>query len=154
MRKTGAARAKGAPKPRIVVHDHFERVRRLYRPALECSFNSDAQATTAFLADHSASQDHCEVVTASSPGGVAKLCSTVFTMLPSSPQVQEVYLEEMGILQAIADRRDEPTLCVGALPLALFMSRCHRATHRLHDARPGGSKGSSYGDTGRRRRHA
>jgi 3-hydroxyisobutyrate dehydrogenase len=60
---------------------------------------------------------------ASSPAGVAQLSSTIVTMLPSSPQVQEVYAGENGILAGLASLGDpasnagNSTLCIDSTTL-------------------------------------
>lgn len=62
------------------------------------------------------------IVPASSPAGVASLASTVITMVPSSPQVKEVYMSENGILQglkALGNPSDpsNSTLCIDCTTL-------------------------------------
>lgn len=62
------------------------------------------------------------IVPASSPAGVASLASTVITMVPSSPQVKEVYLSESGILQGLKSlgNPSDPsnsTLCIDCTTL-------------------------------------
>ncbi|KAG8899045.1 hypothetical protein FRB99_006962 [Tulasnella sp. 403] len=51
---------------------------------------------------------------ASTPGQAAQMASTVITMLPSSPQVNQVYLDESGILPSILKLRNaaaDPSTC-------------------------------------------
>lgn len=79
----------GKPKPAFVVYDAFQ-------PSVD-----------AFLNEHVRAYAGRDVIPASSPAGVARLAGTVFTMLPSSPQVEEVYLGENGLLDGIKDLDQE-----------------------------------------------
>ncbi|KAL9933661.1 hypothetical protein V8E36_007319 [Tilletia maclaganii] len=76
------------PEATIVVHDISERT------------------LTRFLSSQSSLYPGRRIVTASSPAGVARLASTIITMLPSSPQVREVYTAEAGILEGLVDLRE------------------------------------------------
>lgn len=67
----------------FVVHDHME------------------QATKRFLTDHTNLFPNKRLLPASSPAEVASMASTIITMVPSSPQVKEVYLSETGILKGL-----------------------------------------------------
>ena len=92
------------PETTFVVHDTFE------------------QATTRFLTSSTSLFPGRQVITASSPAGVASLASTIITMVPSSPQVQEVYLAERGIvegLRSLGDPSDpsSSTLCIDCTTL-------------------------------------
>ncbi|KAK0554453.1 hypothetical protein OC845_000714 [Tilletia horrida] len=62
---------------------------------------------TRFLSSQSSLYPGRKIVTASSPAGVARLASTIVTMLPSSPEVREVYTAEGGILEGLTDLRGE-----------------------------------------------
>lgn len=77
------------PKPAFVIYD-------AYQPAVDTFLNTHVRAY--------AGRD---VIPASSPAGVCKLASTVFTMLPSSPQVESVYLGENGLLEALNELSEE-----------------------------------------------
>ncbi|KAK4701646.1 3-hydroxyisobutyrate dehydrogenase, partial [Phenoliferia sp. Uapishka_3] len=79
----------GAAKPAFVIYD-------AHQPAVD-----------AFLNEHVRAYAGRDVIPASSPAGVARLAGTVFTMLPSSPQVEEVYLGENGIKEGIEDLSEE-----------------------------------------------
>lgn len=62
------------------------------------------------------------ILPASSPAGVASLASTVITMVPSSPQVKEVYMSEKGILEGLKSlgNPSDPsnsTLCIDCTTL-------------------------------------
>ena len=75
----------GKPKPAFVIFD-------AYQPAVD-----------AFLNEHVRAYAGRDIIPASSPAGVSRLAGTVFTMLPSSPQVEEVYLGENGLIEGIQD---------------------------------------------------
>lgn len=77
------------PKPAFVVYD-------AYQPAVDTFLNTHVRAY--------AGRD---VIPASSPAGVCRLAGTVFTMLPSSPQVESVYLGENGLLEALRELSEE-----------------------------------------------
>ena len=81
VRKAYAPVAAGAPKPAFVVYDAFQ------------------GSVDAFIAAHKDSS--VEIIVSSTPSGVSKLAQTVFTMLPSSPQVEEVYLGKRGLREGI-----------------------------------------------------
>ena len=66
-------------------------------------YDAHQPAVDAFLNEHTRAYAGRDVIPASSPAGVARLASTVFTMLPSSPQVQEVYFGEGGFAEALAE---------------------------------------------------
>lgn len=85
VHKAFAQQPAGAPKPSFVVYD-------AYKPSLD-----------AFLAEHASSGSGPNFVVSETPSGVSKLAGSVFTMLPSSPQVQEVYLGKGGLLEGISD---------------------------------------------------
>jgi 3-hydroxyisobutyrate dehydrogenase len=89
-------------KPAFVVYD-------AYTPAVD-----------RFLNEHVRAYAGRDVIPASSPAGVASLAATVFTMLPSSPEVEEVYLGENGIregLQALHGERRSESLLVDCTTL-------------------------------------
>ena len=71
------------PDVSFVVHDAF------------------SQSVTRFLTANTSLFPNRQLVTASSPAGVARLAGTVVTMLPSSPEVKSVYTEEGGILEGL-----------------------------------------------------
>lgn len=75
-------------KPAFVIYD-------AYQPAVDSFLNTHVRAY--------AGRD---VIPASSPAGVCRLAGTVFTMLPSSPQVESVYLGENGLLEALKNLDD------------------------------------------------
>lgn len=72
-------------KPAFVVYDAFQ-------PAVD-----------SFLNEHTRAYAGRDVIPASSPAGVARLAATVITSLPSSPQVEEVYLGEGGLADALKE---------------------------------------------------
>lgn len=75
----------GKAKPAFVIYDAFP------------------SAVDGFLNTHVRAYAGRDVIPASSPAGVARLAATVFTMLPSSPQVEEVYLGENGLAEALGE---------------------------------------------------
>lgn len=77
------------PKPTFIIYD-------AYQPAVDTFLNS-----------HVRSYAGRDILPASSPAGVLRLASTVFTMLPSSPQVEGVYLGENGLLEALTELKEE-----------------------------------------------
>ncbi|KAK0531166.1 hypothetical protein OC834_002131 [Tilletia horrida] len=79
------------PELTIVVHDASERT------------------ITRFLTSQSSLHPGRRIVTANTPAGVARLASTIVTMLPSSPEVRQVYTAEDGILDGLADLRGNPS---------------------------------------------
>lgn len=88
----------------FVVHDTFD------------------QATSRFLTANSNLFPGRKIITASSPAGVASLASTIITMVPSSPQVEDVYLAEGGIIQGLRSLQDpsdpsSSTLCIDCTTL-------------------------------------
>ncbi|SNX85460.1 probable 3-hydroxyisobutyrate dehydrogenase, mitochondrial precursor [Melanopsichium pennsylvanicum] len=94
------------PALTFVVHDAFE------------------QSITRFLTANTCVHPNRNIIAASSPAGIAKLSGTIVTMLPSSPQVKSVYMEENGILQGLesfknADKHDvqSKTLCIDCTTL-------------------------------------
>ncbi|GAA6060645.1 hypothetical protein JCM10212_006396 [Sporobolomyces blumeae] len=90
------------PRPAFVVYDAFP------------------NAANTFLTEHTRAYAGRDVLPASSPAGVIRLASTIFTMLPSSPQVQEVYLGENGLkegLEGISDEQCAETLFVDCTTL-------------------------------------
>jgi 3-hydroxyisobutyrate dehydrogenase len=60
-----------------------------------------------FLNTHVRAYAGRDIIPSSSPAGIARIASTIFTMLPSSPQVEEVYLGENGILSALEELSEE-----------------------------------------------
>lgn len=76
-------------KPAFVVYDAFQ-------PAVD-----------SFLNEHTRAYAGRDVIPASSPAGVARLAATVITSLPSSPQVEEVYLGEGGLADALKELDEE-----------------------------------------------
>ncbi|GAA5886908.1 hypothetical protein JCM6882_009380 [Rhodosporidiobolus microsporus] len=84
-------------KPAFVVYDAFPR------------------ALNEFLTTHTRAYAGRDVLPASSPAGVVRLAGTVVTMLPSSKEVEEVYLGENGIaegLEGMSDERRRETLLI------------------------------------------
>lgn len=81
------------PKPAFVIYD-------AHQPAVD-----------AFLNEHVRAYAGRDIIPASTPAGVARLAGTIFTVLPSSPQVEQVYLGEGGIAEALQeldeDKRQE-----------------------------------------------
>lgn len=68
--------------------------------------DADYNQVSRFIGAHQSNLMHAQghtLVPTSQPASVAKLCGTVVTMLPSSPQVREVYLGEEGILAGLKD---------------------------------------------------
>ncbi|GAA5866023.1 hypothetical protein JCM1840_003379 [Sporobolomyces johnsonii] len=89
------------------------------RPAFVV-YDAHPPAVSAFLTEHTRAYAGRDVLPASSPAGVARLASTVITMLPSSPQVDEVYLGENGLreaLEGMSDERRQETLLVDCTTL-------------------------------------
>ncbi|GAA5869915.1 hypothetical protein JCM16303_001840 [Sporobolomyces ruberrimus] len=90
------------PRPAFVVYDAFP------------------DAANKFLTEHTRAYAGRDVLPASSPAGVVRLASTIFTMLPSSPQVEEVYLGENGLkegLESLGDDKRQKTLFVDCTTL-------------------------------------
>ena len=90
------------PRPAFVVYDAFP------------------EAANKFLTEHTRAYAGRDVLPASSPAGVVRLASTIFTMLPSSPQVSEVYLGENGLkegLEGLSDEKRQETLFVDCTTL-------------------------------------
>lgn len=77
-------------------------------------YDAHQPAVDNFLNEFTRAHSGRDVIPASSPAGVARLASTIFTVLPSSPHVQEVYLGENGIAEALKeldeDKRRETLL--------------------------------------------
>lgn len=101
---TKTSQASDDAETTFVVHDHLE------------------LATKRFLTDHTNLFPGKRLLPASSPAEVASLSSTIITMVPSSPQVKEVYLSESGILQGLKKigNPSEPsssTLCIDCTTL-------------------------------------
>lgn len=89
-------------KPAFIIYDS-------YQPSVDSFLNTHVRAY--------AGRD---IIPASSPAGVARLASVVFTMLPSSPQVEEVYSGENGLLDAVrelAEKDRKETLFVDCTTL-------------------------------------
>lgn len=85
------------PKPAFVVYD------------------AHAPALNTFLSEHTRAYAGRDIVPASSPAGVARLASTIVTMLPSSKEVEEVFLGENGLsegLEGLADSKRAETLII------------------------------------------
>ncbi|GAA5831706.1 hypothetical protein JCM11251_000801 [Rhodosporidiobolus azoricus] len=76
-------------KPAFVVYDAFPK------------------ALNEFLTTHTRAYAGRDVLPASSPAGVVRLAGTVVTMLPSSKEVEEVYLGENGIAEGLEGMSDE-----------------------------------------------
>lgn len=69
-------------------------------------FDAHQPAVDAFLNEHVRAYAGRDIIPASSPAGVARLASTVFTVLPSSPQVESVYLGEGGLAESLQELDD------------------------------------------------
>ncbi|UZJ51176.1 hypothetical protein CBS101457_000496 [Exobasidium rhododendri] len=85
-------------------------------------YDTFGDATTRFLKDHSDLFPGRRITIGSSPADVAKSASTIITMVPSSPQVKEVYLAEGGILQGLKSLQNptdpsSSTLCIDCTTL-------------------------------------
>lgn len=82
----------------------------------EASFvicDADPMAVTRFLTAQTSLHPTRRIVPSTSPSSLSRLCSTVVTMLPSSPQVKDVYLGEGGILEGLKEATaDAKTLCI------------------------------------------
>ncbi|GAA6030737.1 hypothetical protein JCM8097_006296 [Rhodosporidiobolus ruineniae] len=94
---TGVSMKDTASKPAFVVFDAFPK------------------ALNEFLTTHTRAYAGRDVLPASSPAGVVKLASTVVTMLPSSKEVEEVYLGESSLaegLESLSDERRAETLLI------------------------------------------
>ncbi|GAK65279.1 3-hydroxyisobutyrate dehydrogenase [Moesziomyces antarcticus] len=102
LTKTMAANSD--PAVTFVVHDTFE------------------QSITRFLTANTSLHPKRNIIAASSPAGIAKLSGTIVTMLPSSPQVEQVYTQENGILEGLESHAssNDPqasTLCIDCTTL-------------------------------------
>ena len=64
-------------------------------------------AVDSFLNEHVRSYAGRDILPSSSPAGLVKHASTIFTMLPSSPQVEEVYLGENGLLEGLKELSEQ-----------------------------------------------
>ncbi|MBW0535283.1 hypothetical protein O181_074998 [Austropuccinia psidii MF-1] len=74
-----------------------------------------------------------KIVKATSPASLARLSSTIITVLPSSDQVEEVYLNpQTGILNAIQNHSESSTLCIDSTTLNL--NRAKAVSHKIHHA--------------------
>ncbi|KAE8232740.1 hypothetical protein CF326_g2229 [Tilletia indica] len=98
------------PEISIVVHDVSERT------------------ITGFLSSQSSLFPGRKIVTANSPAGVARQASTIVSMLPSSPQVREVYTAEGGILDGLSDLRGDQPAQPEHSTLLLDSTTCDPAT--------------------------
>ncbi|KAG8703566.1 hypothetical protein FRC08_002759 [Ceratobasidium sp. 394] len=64
------------------------------------------------------------VEVAETPAEMAQRAETIFTMLPSSPQVKDVYLGERGILHGISKRPEQiDSLCVDSTTLDVDVAK-------------------------------
>ncbi|WAQ88536.1 hypothetical protein PtA15_9A663 [Puccinia triticina] len=90
-----------APISSFVIHDHSQ------------------SSVTRFVEQHPPlDSTSVPIVTATTPASVARLASTIVTMLPSSAEVSEVYLNlSTGILGGLADHAICATLCVDSTTL-------------------------------------
>lgn len=75
--------------------------------------DADQSTVTRFLTTQSSIHPTRRILPSTSPASLSKLCSTIITMLPSSPQVNDVYLGEDGIMTGLNDAvQDSHTLCI------------------------------------------
>ncbi|GAA6009447.1 hypothetical protein JCM10207_003783 [Rhodosporidiobolus poonsookiae] len=89
-------------------------------------FDAFPPALNDFLTAHARPEAGRDVLPASSPAGAARLAGTVVTMLPSSKEVEEVYLGEGGIvdaLEGLSDAQRKETLLIDASTGALESTR-------------------------------
>lgn len=70
-------------------------------------YDAFPSALNQFLSSHTNAFAGRDVLPASSPAGATRLASTIVTMLPSSKEVEEVYLGENGIREALEGMSDE-----------------------------------------------
>lgn len=100
--------------------------------------SANLQAITRFLTANTSLYPTRQIIPASSPAAVARSCSTIITMLPSSPQVDEVYLGgEEGLLAGMIGARE------GDQTLFLDCTTCDRQTgvdvaRTVRESIPGG----------------
>lgn len=75
--------------------------------------DADPSAVTRFLTTQGSLHPGRRILPSTSPSSLSKLCGTVITMLPSSPQVNDVYLGEDGVLHGLSDAAEgSQTLCI------------------------------------------
>ncbi|KAJ7507208.1 3-hydroxyisobutyrate dehydrogenase [Mycena galericulata] len=70
-------------------------------------YDNHQPAVDSFLNQHASASSNRDVIPSSSPAGVVQLASTIFTVLPSSPHVEEVYLGENGLLESLESLSEE-----------------------------------------------
>lgn len=70
-------------------------------------YDAFPSALNQFLSSHTNAFAGRDVLPASSPAGATRLASTIVTMLPSSKEVEEVYLGENGIREALEGMSSE-----------------------------------------------
>ncbi|BGP28215.1 hypothetical protein JCM10295v2_007202 [Rhodotorula toruloides] len=70
-------------------------------------YDAFPSALNQFLSSHTNAFAGRDVLPASSPAGATRLASTIVTMLPSSKEVEEVYLGENGIREALEGMSEE-----------------------------------------------
>ncbi|PWN42539.1 hypothetical protein IE81DRAFT_323299 [Ceraceosorus guamensis] len=102
------------------------------------------QSVTRFLTSNSSIFPGRHIVPASSPAGVASLAGTIVTMVPSSPEVKEVYQAEGGIIEGLQSlgkpqEKENKTLCIDCTTLDPAASNDVASQIK----RLGGSQGSS-----------
>lgn len=120
--------------------------------------DNNPTAVTRFLTAHTSLFPNRRVLPSSSPAGLTRLAGTIVTMLPSSPQVKEVYLGEDGILQGLTEvsesEQNSGTLLIDSTTLdrqtAVDVSRVirdqNRAVNEMIDAPvSGGVAGAAAG---------
>lgn len=105
----------------------FEMARNLFTKQtgarfIVCDANNDA--VQAFVKQLRHLQPQAEVSVASTPAEVALSSNAVFTMLPSTPQVAQVYTGPTGILAALRELREpQDTLCIDSTTLDVDYAR-------------------------------
>lgn len=106
----------------------FEMARNLFmkQPAgtsfVVCDANQSA--AEALVQQLTSSQPRVNIVVASTPAEVTRTSATVFTMLPSTPQVETVYAGASGVLSALRELQEpRDTLCIDSTTLDVEYAR-------------------------------
>ncbi|CAO1614019.1 unnamed protein product [Sympodiomycopsis kandeliae] len=73
--------------------------------------DSDPGAVTRFLTTQQSIHPGRRILPSTSPASLSRLSGTIITMLPSSPQVNDVYLGEDGIMTGLEENSSD-TLCI------------------------------------------
>ncbi|KZV84061.1 3-hydroxyisobutyrate dehydrogenase [Exidia glandulosa HHB12029] len=105
----------------------FEMARNLFTKQPGASFvvcDANQTAAQAFVSQLTSLQPHAKISVASTPAEVALASQVVITMVPSTPQVAEVYTGASGILSALRELREpRETLCIDSTTLDVDYAR-------------------------------